>query len=235
VELEVSMRCQAKLVPLAVSVIAILIVLSSSRPAYAGTLFSQPYVGFPQGWVSDLQFGQYVADDFTLLSDSVLTDFHWWGGYTNTLTEAAVPNDDWYLLIFPDLASLQGLSNYTEVSLTNLSRTDTGDTTTLGNAILAYGADFVSPLTLSAGTYYALLVGDGVPGDDSTPQWAAWNIAGATTGSGVWVYYNLTWTQLENDQAFEVTGTPVPEPATLLLLGTGLAAAGVRRRMKKRS
>jgi hypothetical protein len=27
---------------------------------------------------------------------------------------------------------------------------------------------------------------------------------------------------------------PIPEPATLLMLGTGLAAAGMRRRIKKR-
>ena len=43
-------------------------------------------------------------------------------------------------------------------------------------------------------------------------------------------FYSAEWSL--GGLAYEATA--IPEPATLLLLGTGLAAAGMRRRMKKR-
>ena len=38
----------------------------------------------------------------------------------------------------------------------------------------------------------------------------------------------------DNVSVANVSSAPIPEPATLLLLGSGLAAAGIRRRMKRR-
>ena len=44
----------------------------------------------------------------------------------------------------------------------------------------------------------------------------------------------LGWSQQSTDQDFEITRTPIPEPTTLLLFGTGLAAVAVRMRRGKR-
>jgi hypothetical protein len=210
---------------------AILMCASVVTPGESATLFSQPWVG-PGGGGSVSDYGCcLLADDFTLTTDAWVADFHWWGGYTNTPTEEIAPADSYDLYIFSDLGTLLGLSAFAYSPLTNLVRTDTGDMTGAGNAILAYTSDLASPIQLMAGTYYALLVGRG---DANSNQFAGWMFAGPTAGAGAW-FYNGAWIQIDWDLAFEVTGSPIPEPATLLLLGTGLTAAGVRRRMKRRS
>ncbi len=202
-------------------------------PSTAGAssiLFSQPYAGAAQGWVSDSGQPQFTADDFTLATPSVLTDFHWWGGYTNTPRPEDAPVDSFSLTFYSDLASLQSFTGGMAVSLTNLSRTSTGDFSPLGNAIFSYSADFVSGLVLGPGTYYALLVGH------AGPRYFGWSTTAPNTGDLTWIRTSDgNWGQAQTGQAFEVTGNPVPEPTTLLLLGSGLAAVAARRRFMKRA
>ena len=61
--------------------------------------------------------------------------------------------------------------------------------------------------------------------DFSTPQ-----ALGFTSPTGPWVPNNVT------RSAFQINGEPVPEPSTVLLLGTGLATLGtaVRKRQNKK-
>lgn len=215
-----------------VAAIFILAMTLLPTTADSDTIFSQPYVGPPHtaGFVSDAPT-QIVADDFTLLSTSLLTDFHWWGGYTNTPPGVGVPPDAWTLTIYPDLGSLQSLSGGTDAFFTNLVRMPTGDITPSGNAVFAYTADFVTPVTLGPGMYYALLVGDG-----ATSQLAGWTATGPSMGSPAWFRASGgAWGRTDRDQAFEITGQAIPEPVTFLLLGTGLSVVAARRRLQKRA
>ena len=91
---------------------------------------------------------------------------------------------------------------------------------------------------LTAGTQYWLAVFAPEPNtfgiwnfslnDFSTPQALAF-----TSPTGPWVVNNVT------RSAFQINGEPIPEPSTLLLLGTGLATLGTavrkRRQHKKKT
>ena len=202
------------------------LVLTLARPASAATIFSQPYPGPAPGTVSDSGHGQLAADDFTLLTTSILTDFHWWGSYTSTPDPLTAPIDSFSLTFFPDLASLISATGGVTANLTNIVRTSIGDFTPAGNAIFSYTADFVTGLAFSPGTYVVLLVGN------SGPQFFGWT---DRPDGSAFVRLGGNWFVNTHGQAFEITGIAVPEPATLLLLGIGVVSAAARRRSTRRS
>jgi hypothetical protein len=87
---------------------------------------------------------------------------------------------------------------------------------------------------LSANTQYWLIAS--APGPDEE---AAWNLNFLNMGiSGKKAFREDmgTWNVYDNIPmaAFSVTGTPVPEPTTMLLLGSGLLGLwGFRRKFRK--
>lgn len=175
-------------------------------------------------------YNQRIADNFSLGASAgyVLNSVTWWGA-----SEGA---------FFPDLTNMSGFeieifdaSNTsvfsTVVGTGSLSVTDLGagnygsnvfqltlgglnaNIGTGGNYLISVGGVYVNPFDDAFVWHF------GVPGDST-------------------IYYNTdltdTFTQFGpiNDVAFELNGTVVPEPASMAVLGLGVAAMIRRRRNK---
>jgi hypothetical protein len=165
------------------------------------------------------QPGFICADDFQLSSGGYVTDIHWWG-------ESFSGDNDFQFTFYADSAGLPG-----SVLLT------TGGTLTMSSAnpgspfdpVSFYESDLETMFTALPGTTYWVSVFNAA--DDASWLWLR---ADSVGNSSVHRRLDLSTWRGSPDLAFQLTGDPIPEPATMLLLGTGFVGlAGFRRKFRK--
>jgi PEP-CTERM motif len=136
---------------------------------------------------------------------------HWWGAYANNDIRA----DSFTLRFFSDVAGNPAVAPFVEVSSLSVTRTATNLLDNIGDPVYEYQTTLARPVPLDgAASYYVSLVN--TTGD--------WDWVGSGPGTH-WARQDdaSAWLVSNNptDFAFELIGTPVPEPATRLLLAIG--------------
>ena len=183
-------------------------------PLRADLVFSQPVINGGVALASDFARFQQEASSFALLQPVSFQTIHWWGAYANN----HLGTDHFTLRFFADVAGSPAVAPLVDVRLSGVTRSVTHLLDNLGDTIYEYQATLASPFTLDGGaTFYLSLV-------NNTPPGGVWDWVGSGPGTH-WARQDdaSAWTLSSSTTsfAFELIGTPIPEPATLLLLTIG--------------
>jgi len=199
--------------------------VTTVMPASAsGVLYTQPFDGTGNAYASqnDTTGGNgnfsTMYDNFILGSNSNITSVNWTGEYFNPPSQGTITG--WTLNIYANNAGAPGALLYTTGGVAgNGGETFLG--TFAGTPTYAYGLN--TAFSATAGTEYWMSV---VPDLGFPPQWG-WS--SGTGGDGV-SYQDFFGTRspVSADMAFTLNGSvAAPEPSSVLLLATALAALGL--------
>jgi PEP-CTERM motif len=196
----------------------------------ANQIYCQPWDGGANLYGSQNDtvsgFGNFATtyDAFVLNKGTDYWDvesFHFVGGYFNPPAQG--PITAFTLTLYPDVNGAPDILNPIATgSFTSFSETFLGNVS--GFPIYMYSLYFQS-FDMYPGTYFASVVPDlGFP-----PQWG-WATSAGGQGIGYQCFFG-TCGGTGTSFALAVDGRPVPEPGTLIMLGTGiLGLAGSLRR-----
>ena len=205
---------------------ACVVMLGIVPQAGAGTIVEHPFIPTNPGKFSNLvpnePFHQQIADNFQLDQVTILESLSWFGRYDGT---PSVTNPIAFSIRFftdaggqPAVSPLQALDVLVDAQ-------DTGSTFD-GIPWHSYTTSLPA-LELGPGTYWvSVLESDSRTIAVEGSQWLWGDSIGAS--DLVYAFRNSDseqWTRspdLLSDQAFTLTGTVVPEPPSLLILGLGL-------------